>query len=143
MPCAAFRLACFAISAVVAVAAAGCASGHSAAGGARVVQVTERDFHISAPRRINAGDVRLLVRNGGPDAHELILIRTDGSLPLRSDGATVDEEALEPLTVGVLEPGDPNSVRSLSVHLIPGRYQFICNMAGHYLGGMSAELIVE
>jgi len=64
-------------------------------------------------------------------------------LPLRPDGVTVDEEALERATVGVLEPGAPGSVRHLRVHLRPGRYMLICNMSGHFLGGMHTELVVR
>jgi uncharacterized cupredoxin-like copper-binding protein len=141
---AAFRLACVALSGVVVVAAMGCASSRSAATpGARVAQVTVRDFHISAPKRLKAGTVRLSIHNKGPDAHELILIRANGPLPLRADGTTVDEDAVEPATAGALEPEQPNSVSFLTVHLTPGHYEFICNMAGHYLGGMRSELIVE
>ena len=47
-----------------------------------------------------------MVRNRGPVAHELIVVRRGSAgLPLRADGITVDEEALEPLTAGALEPG--------------------------------------
>jgi uncharacterized cupredoxin-like copper-binding protein len=141
---AAFRLACVAVSGVVVVAAMGCASSHSTAtSGTRVAQVTVRDFHISAPKHLKAGTVQLTIHNKGPDAHELILIRASGPLPLRSDGTTVDEDAVEPATAGALEPEQPNSVSFLTVHLTPGHYEFICNMAGHYLGGMRSELIVE
>jgi uncharacterized cupredoxin-like copper-binding protein len=141
---AAFRLACVALSGVVVAAAMGCASSDSAStSGARVAQVTVRDFHISAPKHLKAGTVRLSIHNKGPDAHELILIRANGPLPLRADGTTVDEDAVEPATAGALEPEQPNSVSFLTVHLTPGHYEFICNMAGHYLGGMRSELIVE
>ena len=52
----------------------------SGAGGSRqpsvrVVRITERDFHIGAPRRIAPGRVRLEVANDGPDLHELIVVR--------------------------------------------------------------------
>ena len=108
------------------------------------MRVTERDFHISAPKRVPSGDLRLSVSNHGPDNHELIVVRANGPrLPLRTDGVTVNEETLERATVGVLEPGQPGSVRRLSLHLAPGRYELLCNMAGHYLGGMHAELVVE
>jgi uncharacterized cupredoxin-like copper-binding protein len=142
MPAVAFRRVCFTLSAVVAVVVAGCGPGNSGPRAANVVKISERDFHISSPRRIESGDVLLSVRNQGPDAHELIVVRADKALPLRADGTTVDEEALEPSTLGVLEPGDPNSVRLLSVHLGPGHYVLLCNMAGHYLGGMRARLVV-
>ena len=79
-----------------------------------------------------------------PDMHELIVVRTSAAhLPLRPDAATVDEDGLEPLTVGTLEPGSPGSVRELDLRLQPGRYEVFCNMAGHYLGGMSAAFTVE
>jgi uncharacterized cupredoxin-like copper-binding protein len=90
-----------------------------------------------------AGDVRLAVTNRGPDAHELIVVRLRGMrLPLRRDGLTVDEDALEPEIAGALEPAQPTT-RTLDVHLAPGRYILLCNMAGHYLGGMHATLVVR
>lgn len=117
------------------------ASIHRAAASARI---TERDFHISAPKQLHAGELRLLVHNKGPDAHELIVVRAGrGRLPLRSDGLTVNEEALGRRDVATLEPGTAGSARELRVHLAPGRYVLLCNMAGHYLGGMHTELIVH
>ena len=114
------------------------------AGGGAVVHVTERDFRIKvSPARVSAGDVRLLIRNEGPDAHELIVVRpARGRLALRSDALTVNEEALEGVTAGVEEPKEPGAVHELRLHLKPGRYELFCNMAGHYLGGMHAELVV-
>jgi uncharacterized cupredoxin-like copper-binding protein len=132
---------------VLAISVSGCALHGSTTQGdpasAPAVHVTERDFRISAPSQIQPGDVLLSVRNRGPDNHELLVVRADGPLPLRRDGSTVDEEAIEPSLAGVLEAGEPNSVRVLKVHLLPGRYKFICNMSGHYLGGMDAEFVVE
>jgi len=108
------------------------------------VRITERDFSIKAPKVLRAGTFDLLVDNDGPDTHELIVTRADGKrLPLRPDGLTVDEEALESQISGSLEPGAPGSARRLHVHLTPGRYVLLCNMAGHYLGGMHATLLVR
>lgn len=111
----------------------------------QLVNVTERDFSISASQRLlKAGSIVLRATNDGPDAHELIVVRSrDGRLPLRSDGLTVNEEALERSTLGALEPGPPGSVRELSVHLSPGKYVLFCNMSGHYMGGMSTVLTVR
>ena len=124
------------------LAFAGCGNdGHKA--GAHVVRVTERDFRISAPKHVRPGDLLLSVRNRGPDAHELIVVRDRSSqLPLRRDGSTVSEEKLEPLIAGALEPGAPYSVRTLRLHLRPGTYELFCNMSGHYLGGMRTKLVV-
>ena len=109
------------------------------------VQVTERDFQITAPKQLPAGRVRLTVRNDGPDAHELIVARVGGGapLPLRTDGLTVDEERIQAATLGTLEPAAPKTVRELTVKLTPGRYVLFCNMYGHYRGGMYSELVVN
>jgi uncharacterized cupredoxin-like copper-binding protein len=124
--------------------AAGCgASSRAAHARAQVAAVNERDFSIEAPASLKAGDVVLQVHNHGPDEHELIIapLRRTG-LPVRADGFTVNEEAVESSEPGSLVPGHPGSVRDLRVHLSPGRYVFFCNMAGHYLGGMHATVLV-
>jgi hypothetical protein len=106
--------------------------------------VVEKDFTIKAPARLSAGEVDLLVHNRGPDEHELIVARVGArGLPLRTDGLTLDEEALQSNEPGVLEPGAPGSDRTLSVKLTPGRYVFFCNMAGHYMGGMHRQVVVQ
>jgi uncharacterized cupredoxin-like copper-binding protein len=121
---------------------AGCSAAHRLPAAASVVDVTERDFAISVtPRRVQAGSVLIRATNRGPDAHELIVARVRGrQLPLRSDGLTVDEDGTKP--VGVLEPGEPNSVRELRVKLAPGRYVLFCNMSGHFMAGMRADVVV-
>jgi len=92
---------------------------------------------------VRAGDVRLVIRNKGPDTHELLIVQAGGrALPLRSDGLTVDEERLEPVTVATAEGEPPDAVEVLRLHLRPGRYELFCNMSGHFLGGMRARLVV-
>ncbi len=108
-----------------------------------MIQVTERDFHISAPAEVSTGNLSLRVKNEGPDSHEFIIVRINGKLPLRADGLTVNEEALQSDNVGTLEPGEPGTVRDLRLHLTPGTYQFFCNMAGHYMAGMHGSLVVQ
>jgi len=92
---------------------------------------------------VPAGDVRLQVSNRGPDTHELILLRGVAGLTLRPDNLTLDEDALEPRTVSTLEDDHPGSTRTWHLRLAPGRYVLVCNMSGHYLGGMHTELIVR
>jgi hypothetical protein len=122
--------------------AAGAALRHH--GPSHSANVKERDFHIAAPARLPAGTVVLRVRNQGPDDHELLVVRTDaGTLALRPDGVTVDEDRLEPRLAGVLEAGQPGSLRTLRLHLRPGHYEMFCNMSGHYLGGMHARFVVH
>jgi uncharacterized cupredoxin-like copper-binding protein len=105
--------------------------------------VTERDFHISAPAQLAAGQVKLAVTNRGPDAHELIVVRqTGGRLPLRPDGLTVNEEKIARQEIGSLEPSDPKT-RDLTIDLKPGRYVMFCNMSGHFMGGMHHRFVVR
>src|SRR3954447_20897667 len=122
---------------------AGCGAQGQSRDAPTVIRVKERDFRIVAtPRVVPAGRVRFDVTNDGPVAHELIVIRQNGQpLPLRSDRLTVDEDRVEPETVGALEPGDPGK-RHLDVDLRAGTYELICNMAGHFLGGMHLRLVV-
>lgn len=122
----------------------GCSSSGNKPSGT-VAPIVERDFKIRAQRyELPAGKVDLSVKNDGPDAHELIVVReTDSSLPMRKDGLTVDEDAIQKQTQGALEPGQPGGERHLKLHLAPGRYLLLCNMSGHYLGGMHAELVVS
>jgi hypothetical protein len=108
-----------------------------------LVRITEKDFRIEVkPRRIPAGNVELVVRNQGPDTHEVIMVRSGGSKPpLRRDGLTVDEEALH--EVGAAEAVEPHRVERVRLRLAPGRYELFCNMAGHFMAGMHAELVVH
>ena len=105
--------------------------------------VKEKDFTITAPSWLHAGDVTLRVKNQGPVRHELILVRWGlGTLPLRSDGVTANEETLAPLTVETLEPAPAGALREVRIHLAPGIYQLFCNMNGHYRAGMHTQLTV-
>jgi uncharacterized cupredoxin-like copper-binding protein len=133
-----------AVLAVAVIAALGGLGGHSAAAApVTIVPVVEKDFQVSAPMRIHAGLVEFRVRNDGPDRHEFLIAHTGGAvLPMRSDGLTVDEEAIEQQEPGALEPGEPGTLRNLRIRLTPGRYVFFCNMEGHFLSGMHTEVQV-
>jgi uncharacterized cupredoxin-like copper-binding protein len=139
------RLVAVAILAVAVFAISGCsASKPDKHPHGQEVRVVERDFKIGvAQERVRAGDVTLSVDNKGPDSHELIVVKSKSPrLPLRGDGVTVDEDALEHSIPGLLEPERPGDHR-LKLHLTPGRYELICNMTGHYFGGMRAHLVVQ
>jgi uncharacterized cupredoxin-like copper-binding protein len=140
-----WRLPRWATVGLVPLLAAGCAGAHGGSSAPTpVIGVTERDFAISLPKVVHAGDVVFRVQNKGPDAHELLVIRAPkGRMPMRSDGLTVNEEQLQPSEVGVLEPADTNAVRDLHLRLKPGRYVLFCNMSGHFMGGMHKTLVVR
>jgi uncharacterized cupredoxin-like copper-binding protein len=139
------RRAAIVLAGLATLAIAGCGAKRHAAGTSAetVVHVTERDFRISAPEQLPAGDVVFAVDNKGPDDHELIVAREGRKhAPFRADDITLDEDAIEPSIAGALEPGAPGE-RTLKVHLKPGRYVLFCNMSGHYLGGMDRDLEVR
>jgi uncharacterized cupredoxin-like copper-binding protein len=104
-----------------------------------VVSVTERDFAIKAPHEVPAGDVTFSLHNLGPVSHELLIVHAGKTpLPLRVDGFTIDEDALQHRLVVAIEPAGPGT-RDVVVHLTPGRYILLCNMAGHAASGMQAS----
>jgi uncharacterized cupredoxin-like copper-binding protein len=123
-----------AMAAPVLLAVAGC--GGTSHRVLPVVSITERDFHISAPHVVPAGEVRVVLTNKGPVSHELLIFHaTHGALPRRPDGFTIDEDALHRRLVGEIGAAGPG-VRDFVVHLAPGRYIIFCNMAGHAASGM-------
>jgi uncharacterized cupredoxin-like copper-binding protein len=139
------RLGRFSIVTLMVLVVSACSvSGRTAGAGSRLVRVNEGDFRIKvAPTHVRAGDVLLVVRNQGPDTHELIIVRSRARLPIRRDGLTVDERALGPVTVASLDGAGPDSVRRERLHLASGRYELFCNMAGHFMAGMRSELVVD
>src|SRR4051794_22228898 len=97
-------------AAAAAALLAGCGSSGSAPGG-EALRVTVRDFRIGAPLTARAGEVRFAVHNRGPDTHEIFIVRAENpALPLRNDGITVDEEALEKREVGEVEGTEPGHI---------------------------------
>ena len=132
------------VTLTVLVASACSASGPTAVAGATLVHVSERDFRIAVtPNHVPAGDVLVVMRNHGPDTHELIMVRSRSRLPLRLDGLTVDERALSAVTLASLDGAGPGRVRQVRLHLAPGRYELFCNMAGHFMAGMHRGFVVK
>lgn len=124
------------------VAASGC--GTSSSPDVQPVRIQLKDFRIEAPARVRSGEVELIARNSGPTDHELLVVaESEDDLPLRADGLTVDEDALGSRVASSFEPFHGGSRDVLRTTLRPGRYVLLCNMSGHYLGGMRAELEVR
>jgi len=132
--------------ALCALLAAGCgSSARNPTTSGTAIGVTERDFHIATTLgQVAPGDVTLQIHNAGPDEHELIVAPVHRrGLPLRSDGFTINEEAIQNSEPGSINPQQPGHTTSLRLHLAPGRYLLFCNMEGHYMGGMHTELVVK
>lgn len=109
------------------------------------------------PTPIPAGQVSLRVTNTGALAHELVVLPLPaGQLPgqrLSGPDGRVDEAGSlgEASRSCGADKGDeqspdygiaPQASGWATLTLAPGRYELICNIAGHYVSGMYAELDV-
>src|SRR5258708_149641 len=88
---------------------------------------------------VDAGNVRIVARNLGAQAHQLILVRTRAfaqDLPLRGDRA-VARPVGSPILVA------PGRAMSFVVHLRHGSYLLVDNLPGHYWKGTQAAFAVR
>jgi uncharacterized cupredoxin-like copper-binding protein len=117
------------------------------AGAPARIDVTLRDFKIKLSRHsVPAGPVDIHVHNGGPSTHEINVDRTNldgGSLPIKGDGLTVNEDSKSLLRVDSIEQLNLDESGDLHLNLRPGHYVLYCNLEGHYLGGMHASFDVR
>lgn len=109
------------------------------------------------PSLIPAGQVSLRVTNTGGLSHELVVVplapgQLPGQRPSGPDGRVDESGSLGEVsrTCGP-DKGDeqlpdygivPQASGWTTLSLAPGRYELICNIAGHYVAGMFAELDV-
>jgi uncharacterized cupredoxin-like copper-binding protein len=104
-----------------------------------------------SPDGVAAGTVSFRVWNAGTVVHELVIMPMPpsgpGSRPVGSDGK-VDEdgslgEASRSCAAGTGEGIEPGAQSWVTLQLVPGTYELICNLAGHYAMGMYAALTVS
>lgn len=141
------RSLCRTASAIVVVlmaAACGGGSGPSAtAAGPSGVTAALAEFSITLGKTtVPSGAVEFMIKNHGSITHEFVVLDTDtpaADLPV--EGAAVTEDALD--VVDEREDIAANSATTLSANLDPGHYAIICNVDGHYQGGMHADFTVQ
>ena len=90
---------------------------------------------------VAAGKVTFNVKNAGKVTHEFVVLDTPtpaGKIPTDAKG-----RADESKNIG--ETGDVKvgASKTLTLNLKPGHYALICNLPGHYTGGMYADLTVK
>jgi uncharacterized cupredoxin-like copper-binding protein len=111
------------------------------------VPIALSDYRIaSSVSSVPAGTVIFDVSSKGPSTHELAVFQTTrpaDKLPLGDDGLRIDEDSEELREAGELEQVDIGETETFVLRLSPGRYVLVCNMEGHYLGGMHFSLIVH
>ena len=103
------------------------------------------------PATVQAGPLSLRARNTGMMIHEVMVLplgtgRSPGQLAIGANGQ-VDESAslAEAARSCGRDHGDgilPATTGWTTVSLTPGRYELLCNIAGHYGAGMYTELDV-
>lgn len=87
-----------------------------------------------------AGKVTITAHNVGAVVHELVVIRTNadpGHLP------KVHGRVSEAKSVGEIADVAPGKTKTVSLRLKPGKYALVCNLPGHYSGGMYGSLLVK
>jgi uncharacterized cupredoxin-like copper-binding protein len=113
--------------------------GSAFAGGTTTVTMDEFTLKAS-PKSVTAGRVTFNVRNNGSDRHELVVLRTStAASKLPQSGGRASEKGRVGDT-GVFAGGKS---KRLTVTLKKGRYALICNLPGHYAGGMRADFTVR
>ena len=136
-----------ALSAVVLAALPACGSSSSKDSGGTALHVTVKEFHLTPTETsLKAGKVKLLARNAGTVEHEVVAFKTDlpdGALPLNADKSQVNEDGAGITHIDPeAEDIKPGTTKTATLDLTPGRYVFICNVAGHYSQGMHAVVNV-
>lgn len=107
-----------------------------------VVMGAPKEFSlVPTPGSATAGQVTFRVTNNGTMPHEFVVLRTTAKaadLPTSADG-----EAKEDGAVGEIPDLAPGATKSVVLALKAGHYSLICNLPGHYAGGMYADLTVS
>ena len=92
----------------------------------------------------SAGAFTFNIRSEGAIFHNLRVIATDlapDALPTDDATFSADEEQLD--VVASSDELDPGEQETLTVELAVGNYVLICNIPGHYEGGMTTAFSVE
>jgi uncharacterized cupredoxin-like copper-binding protein len=89
---------------------------------------------------VKAGSVKFVLKNTGAVVHELIVLKTDA--PINSLKVGSDSRVSEDASVGEVSETDAGATKATVIKLTPGNYLLVCNIPGHYAGGMRATMVV-
>jgi uncharacterized cupredoxin-like copper-binding protein len=127
----------------LALLVAGCAgpAAEAPAGSQVVAELADTKITVNVPS-VKAGKIKIGVRNLGTMEHSFEVLKTDlppDKLPV--DGASA--KAKEDGKVGEIPSIPAGKSAAVTLDLTPGKYVFICNIAGHYGLGMHTGFTVE
>lgn len=116
------------------------ASAAKPADGTITVNLTEYKI-TAAPDRAAAGPVTFDVVNAGAIPHEFVVLKTAKPAAKLLKGVRADETGkVGELSEKVLTVG---AKKDLTLDLKAGHYALICNLPGHYEGGMHLDFTVK
>ncbi|NUP52002.1 MAG: hypothetical protein HOW97_32480 [Catenulispora sp.] len=104
-----------------------------------------------SPQTVPAGTVTLDVMNTGMRDHEVLVLPLAAGQAIGQRTVGADDRIDESTSLGEVSAtcaagaGDglkPGAVGWTTLNLAPGRYELVCNIAGHYGAGAFAELDV-
>jgi nitrite reductase (NO-forming) len=112
------------------------ADGHETAASDADVDTTLGEMFVKAnTTSLKAGHVHIAVKNTGTMTHGLAIV----AAPAKAPGGTLDESTF--LAKG--KELDPGASETVMADLKPGRYEFVCFMAGHYAAGQKLAFVVK
>jgi uncharacterized cupredoxin-like copper-binding protein len=106
-----------------------------------IAELADSKITVNVPS-VRAGKIKIGVRNLGTMEHSFEVLKTDlapDKLPV--DGASA--KAKEDGKVGEIKSIAAGKSAAVTIDLLPGKYVFICNIAGHYQLGMHTGFTVE
>ena len=123
------------------VAACAGPAAEAPAGSQVVAELADTKITVNVPS-VKAGKIKIGVRNLGTMEHSFEVLKTDlppDKLPV--DGASA--KAKEDGKVGEIPSIPAGKSAAVTLDLTPGKYVFICNIAGHYQIGMHTGFTVD
>lgn len=111
------------------------------------IDVKEKEMAIiPASNTAPAGQIDFVVKNVGRMPHELVVFKTDLPIDkLPQKNGKMDENGAGVKNVAdtgenYIKSGD---TRTLRANLTPGKYVLVCNLPGHFSGGMKTAFVVK
>jgi uncharacterized cupredoxin-like copper-binding protein len=98
------------------------------------------EFAIKVAPTAPSGKVTFRIKNSGALVHEMIVIKTTKKAAKLPVSGGIASEAGSSGESGDIAAG---ATKSYSLTLPKGHYALICNIAGHYAGGMRKDFTVK
>ena len=122
-------------------------SSETAADGSSLVIASVQEWKVIANRNtVPAGPTTFLVSNMGTIKHEFLVTKTDfadGKIPIEPKTNRFSEEGEGIEVVNEIPEWEQKTTESLTLTLLPGNYELLCNIEGHYGNGMHTAFSVK